>query len=169
MSVSLASGILPAQCRLPLSVQGWWMVYSSAPLGNPGLTSMEIHSTAMVRGTVHWFKGIFWPILNSLAPSDAIWQHGSWSTMVQVMACCLMASSHNLDHCWLGNIGFHSSPDAQENHLINLPKFAFGNNFCKQLLPLARVQWVKPKYWDMRGVMMPTLSSLITPDFGVYQ
>ena len=38
MNVWLASGILCAHCRLPLCVQGWWMVYSSAPLGNPGLT-----------------------------------------------------------------------------------------------------------------------------------
>ena len=81
--------------------------------------------------------------VNSLTPSDAIWRHGSWSTMVQVMACCLTAPSHNLDHCWLGNIGFHSRPDAQENHLINLPKFAFENHFCKQFLTLARGQWVK--------------------------
>ena len=74
--------------------------------------------------------------------SDAIWRHGSWSTMVQVMACCLTAPSHNLDHCWLGNIGFHPRPDAQENRLINLPKFAFENHFCEQFLTLARGQWV---------------------------
>ena len=35
---------------------------------------------------------------NSLRPSDAIWQHSSGSTLVQVMACCLMAPSHYLNH-----------------------------------------------------------------------
>ena len=28
-------------------------------------------------------------------------QHGSWSTLVQVMACCLTSSSHYLNQCWL--------------------------------------------------------------------
>ena len=32
--------------------------------------------------------------LNSLWPSDAIWQHRSRSTLAQIMYCCLMASSH---------------------------------------------------------------------------
>ena len=35
--------------------------------------------------------------LNSLWPSDAIWRQGSMSTLVQVMACCLMAPSHYLN------------------------------------------------------------------------
>ena len=30
-----------------------------------------------------------------------IWRQGSWSTLVQVMACCLTAPSHYLNHCWL--------------------------------------------------------------------
>ena len=40
-------------------------------------------------------------LLNSLRPSDAIWQQRSMSTLVQVMACCLMAPSHYLNQCWL--------------------------------------------------------------------
>ena len=39
--------------------------------------------------------------LNSLRPSDAIWRHRSWSTLAQVMACCLTAPSHYLNQCWL--------------------------------------------------------------------
>ena len=31
-------------------------------------------------------------------PSDAIWRWRSWSTLVQVMACCLTAPSHYLNH-----------------------------------------------------------------------
>ena len=38
---------------------------------------------------------------NSLGPSDAIWWHRSGSTLVQVMACCLMAPNHYLNQCWL--------------------------------------------------------------------
>ena len=41
------------------------------------------------------------PEINSLWPSDAIWQHLYGSTLAQVMACCLMAPSHYLNQCWL--------------------------------------------------------------------
>ena len=37
--------------------------------------------------------------VNSLWPSDTIWQHEPQSTLVQVIACCLMASSHYLNQC----------------------------------------------------------------------
>ena len=95
--------------------------------------------------TIHGPGGHQLHYFNSLTPSDAIWWHGSWLTLVQVMACCLTAPSHNLDHCWLGNIGFHPRPDAQENHQIKVPKFASENHCCKQFLILARGQWVKHK------------------------
>ena len=38
---------------------------------------------------------------NSLWPNDAIWRHGSGSTLAKVMACCLTAPSHYLNQCWL--------------------------------------------------------------------
>ena len=38
---------------------------------------------------------------NSLWPSDAIWRHRSWSTLVQVMACRLTAPNHYLNQCCL--------------------------------------------------------------------
>ena len=55
----------------------------------------------------HWY----WPLLNSLWPSDTIWQHKSESTLAQVMACCLMAPSHYLNQCWLiiSKVRWHSS------------------------------------------------------------
>ena len=37
------------------------------------------------------------PGLNSFRPSDAIWHRGSWSSMVQVMACYLVAPRHYLN------------------------------------------------------------------------
>ena len=40
-------------------------------------------------------------MLNSLRPSDAIWRQGHLSTLLQVMACCLTASSHYLNQCGL--------------------------------------------------------------------
>ena len=48
---------------------------------------------------------------NSLWPSHTIWQHGSGSTLVQVMACCLMTPSHYLNQCWLtmSKVLWHSS------------------------------------------------------------
>ena len=39
--------------------------------------------------------------INSLWPTDTIWQHRSRSTLAQVMACCLTAPSHYLNQCWL--------------------------------------------------------------------
>ena len=39
--------------------------------------------------------------LNSLQLSDTIWRHRSWSTLAQVMACCLTAPSHYLNQCRL--------------------------------------------------------------------
>ena len=43
----------------------------------------------------------FKDMYNSLRPSEAIWQHRSWSTLPQVMGCCLMATSHYVNQCWL--------------------------------------------------------------------
>ena len=39
--------------------------------------------------------------VNPLCPSDVIWRQGSRSTLAQVMACCLTATSHYLNQCWL--------------------------------------------------------------------
>ena len=52
-------------------------------------------------------------LLNSLRPSDAIWRWRSWSTLVQVMACCLTAPSHYLNQCRLiiSKLLWHSSED----------------------------------------------------------
>ena len=49
----------------------------------------------------------------NLGPSDAIWRWRSWSTLVQVMACCLTAPSHYLNQCWLiiSKVLWHSSQD----------------------------------------------------------
>ena len=50
-------------------------------------------------------------MFNSLWPSDVFRCHRTWSTLVQVMAWCLMAQSHYLNQCWLiiSEILWHSS------------------------------------------------------------
>ena len=45
----------------------------------------------------HWLK----PYTEWSLTNDAKWQHRSRSTLVQVMACCLMAPSHYMNQCWL--------------------------------------------------------------------
>ena len=40
-------------------------------------------------------------LINSLGSGGAILRWRSWSTLVQVMACCLTAPSHYLNQCWL--------------------------------------------------------------------
>ena len=49
-------------------------------------------------------------LLNSLWPSDALWRQRSGSTLAQVMVCCLTASSHYLNQCWLiiSEVQWHS-------------------------------------------------------------
>ena len=45
--------------------------------------------------------------------NDALWRRISWTSLVLVMACCLMTSSHHLNQCWLiiSEILWHSSDD----------------------------------------------------------
>ena len=49
----------------------------------------------------------------SLVPSDAIWRWRFWSTLAQVMACCLTPPSHYLNQCWLiiSKAPWHSSEE----------------------------------------------------------
>ena len=56
-----------------------------------------------------WFS----KLNNSLWSNDAIWHHRTWSVLVQVMACCLLATSHYLNQYWLiiSDIRWHSSED----------------------------------------------------------
>ena len=49
--------------------------------------------------------------VNSLGPNDAIWWHGTRSTLAQIMACCLTVPSHYMNQCWLiiGEVPWDSS------------------------------------------------------------
>ena len=50
-------------------------------------------------------------VFNSLWPGDAIWRHGTRSTLAQVIPCCMTAPSHYLNQCWLiiHEVPWHSS------------------------------------------------------------
>ena len=59
--------------------------------------------------------------INSLWPNDVIWWHRSGSTLVQVMACCLMAPSHYLNQCSL---------IISKVQILNLARRHWFVNFC---------------------------------------
>ena len=84
--------------------------------------------------------------LNSLRPSDAIWRQWSWTTLAQVMACCLTAPSHYLNQCWLiiRGVLWHSS----ENSFTGIAQgidsgYEFEKNILKNIFKSPRGQWVK--------------------------
>ena len=58
-----------------------------------------------------WSSGTW--MINSMEPSDAIRRHGSWSTLAQVIACCLTAPSNYLNQCW-GTYDIHLRAIPQE-------------------------------------------------------
>ena len=72
-------------------------------------------------------------IINSLAPSDAIWWQKSGSTLAQVMACCLTAQSHYLNQCWLINtkVLWHPRALSWEDLKIHINKTRMKFEFLK--------------------------------------
>ena len=72
------------------------------PGGRQGLVYIT-YATSVLRNNSKY--------INSLWPSDTTWRHRSGSTLIQVMACCLTASSHYLHQCWLiiSKVLWHSS------------------------------------------------------------
>ena len=81
--------------------------------------------------------------INSLGPSGAIWHRRSWSKLVQVMACCLIAPSHYLNQYWLINskVLWHSSED------IIIRRFEDTNQQDWITLISPRSQWVNDCWW----------------------
>ena len=68
--------------------------------------------------------------VNSLQPSGAIWRHRTWSTLIQVMAWCLMAPSYHLNKCWL------------INHQWSLVAFTWGQ-VCRKCSRYLSLIWLK--------------------------
>ena len=104
--------------------------------------------------------------VNSLGLSDAIWRLRSWSTLVQVMACCLMAPGHYLNQCWLiiSEVLRHSSEDTiirrfeDTNQLSRIEDDIFKITFRSP-----RGQWVKGAPGIPRGHIL-SLTFLSTPE-----
>ena len=83
---------------------------------------------------------------NSLWPSDTIWRQGSRSTLAQVMACCLMASSHYLNQCSISEVHLVQWHSYQGDFTSNASTMShwnpFENYLSKILLKSPRGQWV---------------------------
>ena len=97
----------------------WW-IYNEFRLDEKRITSKGLHISIndcksqiiyvhieYQAWFIHWLQialmtnlVILGDMINTLRPSDAIWRRRSYSTLIQVMACWLMASSHNLKQCW---------------------------------------------------------------------
>ena len=73
-----------------LIMHSFWMSRCSSDIG----LTLKCYSIPRV------ILNIIWSV-NSLWPSDTIWQHKSESTLLWVMVCGLWTPSHYLDQYWL--------------------------------------------------------------------
>ena len=83
---------------------------------------------------------------NSLWPSDAIWRHRSRSTLAQVMACCLTASSHYLHQYWLiiSKVYWHSYEGNFARDTLAINHMNWCENYPSKIsFKSPRDQWVK--------------------------
>ena len=102
---------LQMHCLL-MSMQGQMLGNKPRGGGGGGGVNIKWHLTSR-RITVNYQDMLSHDrimFINSLWPSDTIWQQRSGSTLVQVMACCLIAPSHYLNQCWLiiSEVQWHS-------------------------------------------------------------
>ena len=114
---------------------GWNICLSLSKWGS--LIWMQLHIDVInlsPEAGPHWHH----LYINWLRPSDAKWLHRSGSTLVQVLAFCLMAPSHYLKQCWLIKI---RSSDIHLRVLIH----QFIHCWPRYLSPydVTRPQWVK--------------------------
>ena len=85
----------------------------------------------------HWYIDQY---INSLRP--AVWYHGSWSTLVQIRACCLMAQSHHLNQCWLSVNWIPWNTFKWKTDAISSKQNTFVNTVCKMSAILFRPQCI---------------------------
>ena len=74
-----------------------------------------------------------------------------WSTLGQVMACCLVAPSHNLNQCWLENLCIHPRPVSLEFMRYTCRNLHLKIIFPKIFLFLPGANDLSPNRW---GLMM---------------
>ena len=102
-------------------------------------------------------------------PGDAAWRHRTLSTLVQIIACCLMAPSHNLHQCWITivEIMWHS-PRAISQEMLKLSILDMRLNvthsrlhlhpLCKWLL-FFHYEWFLYLYYNANIFMFPHINS----------
>ena len=86
--------------------------------------------------------------INSLRPSDAIWRQWSWTTLAQVMACCLTAPSHYLNQCWLiiRGVLWHTSESSFAGIAQGIDSgYEFEKDILKNIFKSPRGQWVNER------------------------
>ena len=94
---------------------------------------------------------------NSLRPSDAIWRQWSWTTLAQVMACCLTAPSHYLNQCWLiiRGVLWHTSESSFAGIAQGIDSgYEFEKDILKNIFKSPRGQWVKRVYLVYQGLII---------------
>ena len=86
------------------------------------------------------------PKMTDMCCINSLWRHKTWSTLAQVMACCLTAPSHYLNQCWLiiTKVQSHSSGNhfTKDTSAINHWN-QFENYLTKFSFKSPRGQWVK--------------------------
>ena len=88
---------LPYTLKDVYSIHMWKFKKSCVLKRPPGLLygcSVMVPCAASSQGPHHTLYGQRPEWVDTLAFNDAIWCHRPWSTLVQVMACCLTAPSH---------------------------------------------------------------------------
>ena len=90
--------------------------------------SSYLYKSAVMQNTVYIY-------INSLWSSDAIWRHTPWSTLVKIMAWCLMAPSHYLNRCWLLISGVLC--DSPKDNTVH----------AKNAGHVTRFRWLGPNVW----------------------
>ena len=80
----------------------------------------------------------------SLWPSDAILWNWSWSTLVKVMACCLMASSHYMNQCWIiiSVTHWHSADGNVSETILDIAHYRMFENYIFQNTATSSGQWI---------------------------
>ena len=100
--------------------------------------------------------------INSLRPSDAIWRQWFWTTLAQVMACCLTAPNHYLNQCWLiiRGVLWHTSESSFAGIAQGIDSgYEFEKDILKNIFKSPRGQWVKALCHYMESVNQVRIGS----------
>ena len=96
----------------------------------------------------------------------AIWRHGTWSALFQVVACYLMATNHHLNQCWLvSDVVLWHSPNGSFtgksltsiNKILKFEKHCLLDSF--KSAPVDRWKRINVRWQDMKW--MNRLNELI--------